>query len=489
MYLRQRTRKKNGKIHRYWSIVESRRLADGKRVQKHVLYLGELNDVQHAGWVQSIQALDSKGSTSDSQQMALFADDCETVPDLEIPIVRIRINEMTMRRPRQYGACWLAMHLWQLLHLDEFWRSRLRSCRKHTRWLKVLKTLVAYRLIAPGSEWRLHRHWFDNSAMADLLDEDFSLAQKDRLYRSLDHLLAHRDEFFQFLKPRWANLFGESYEVLLYDLTSTYFESEPPENMTTSKKRFGYSRDHRSDCVQVVIALVVTPNGFPLAYEVYPGNTHDSSTLRKFLSHIEQRYGKTGRVWLMDRGIPTEQTLAQMRNDGGYYLVGTPKGKLSKLEKSLLSLPWTEARESVRVKLLTEDDEFYVYVESEERLAKERAMRRRRLRKLWDRLHELRQLKRQTRDELLMRLGAARKEAGRAWSLVTVNVPDKNQQVNVDTFSFSLNKDKLQQVRRREGRYLLRRRLDHGCRLPGHRLHFRGCLQRLTRHPHPVSRR
>jgi transposase len=456
MYLRERTRKKNGKIHRYWSVVESRRLPSGKTVQKHVLYLGELNDVQHAGWVKSIEALAEDGAASGFQQMALFPDDRETFPDLEVPIVRIRINEMTMHRPRQYGACWLAMHLWQRLDLDAFWRPRLRSCREGTRWLSVLKTLVAYRLIAPGSEWRLHRHWFDNSAMMDLLNEDVSLAQKDRLYRCLDHLLEHRDDFFGFLKPRWADLFGESYDVILYDLTSTYFESDPPENRSQSKKRFGYSRDRRSDCVQVVIALVVTPNGFPLAYEIYPGNTNDTSTLKDFLGRIEAQYGKTGRIWLMDRGIPTEATLEQMRNDGGYYLVGTPKGRLSKLEKSLLRLPWTEARESVRVKLLPEDGEFYVYVESQDRLAKERSMRRRRLKRLWKRLHQLQQMKRQTRDDLLMRLGAAKKAAGRAWSLVTVNVPEKNQEVNEDTFTFSLNLDNLRQARRREGRYLLR---------------------------------
>ena len=291
--------------------------------------------------------------------------------------------------------------------------------------------------------------------MPDLLGDQHSLFHKDNDYRCLDKLLPHKDDMFSFLQPRWKNLFGETYDILLYDLTSTYFECDPPENAESSKKRFGYSRDKRSDCVQVVIALVVTPNGFPLAYEVYPGNTRDSNTLREFLARIESRYGKRDRVWLMDRGIPTEETLKEMREEGVSYLVGTPKGKLTKLERELLKKNWTAARDSVRVKLLADEDEFYVYVESQDRIHKERSMRKRRLKELWRRLHELRTMT-QSRDELLMRLGAAKKEAGRAWSLVQVNKPEKDQAVNQETFTFSLNKEKLRQVRRREGRYLLR---------------------------------
>jgi len=455
MFLRKRVRKKNGKKYRYWSIVENRRLACGKSAQKHILYLGELNDAQRAGWVRAIDALDDAHPQNAHTQLALFPDDRTELPALEIPIVKIHIDRIALHRPRQFGACWLAMHMWDRLGLDSFWTPRLRPSRQNTHWLHVLKTLVAYRLIDPGSEWRLHRQWLDDSAMSDLLDRDASMAHKDNLYRCLDKLLDHRDEMFQFLRPRWAALFQERYDVLLYDLTSTYFESDPPEQPTSSKKRFGYSRDRRSDCVQVVIALVVTPNGFPLAYEVLPGNTRDTSTLRAFLDRIEAQYGKRDRVWIMDRGIPTEAILEEMRADGVSYLVGTPKGRLSELESTLLEKPWTEVRESVRVKLLPQSGEFYVYVESQDRVAKERSMRRRRLRRLWTRLHELRQMK-QTRDQLLMRLGAARKEAGRAWSLVEVKTPAKNEEVNPETWSFSLRTDKLRQVYRREGRYLLR---------------------------------
>jgi transposase len=205
------------------------------------------------------------------------------------------------------------LHHWDLLHLDEFFGPRLGVSRKGTRWLSILKVLVCYRLIDPGSEWRLHREWYLKSAMGDLLGEDFSVAQKDKLYECHDKLLAHKQALFTHLRARWADLFGARFEILLYDLTSTYFESAPRDPESGDKRRFGHSRDKRSDCVQVVIALVVTPEGFPLAYEVMNGNTADNTTLRGFLEKIEHQYGKAERVWVMDRGIPTEEVLAEMR--------------------------------------------------------------------------------------------------------------------------------------------------------------------------------
>ena len=252
-------------------------------------------------------------------------------------------------------------------------------------------------------------------------------------------------------------LFQARFDVLLYDLTSTYFESDPP---FAGKRQFGYSRDKRSDCVQVVIALVVTPQGFPLAYEVMPGNTSDKTTLKDFLAQIEAQYGRSDRVWIMDRGIPTEETLEQMRTGDSpvHYLVGTPKGRLSKFEKKFLTLPWQAVRPSVDVKLLSHDSELYILARSHPRTLKERAMRRRRLKKLWRRLHELQQ-QTLTRDELLLKLGAAKKEAGRAYHLVDIQIPDPKQPVTPETFTFSLRRDKLRTVRRREGRYLLRSNL------------------------------
>lgn len=456
MFLRSKTRKKDGKEHRYWTVVENHRVPGGRVVQRDLLYLGELNDSQHAGWVRAIEVVDQRSKRT--EQMALFPDDHHAVPAAGHCVVRVRLDQLQLRSPRQWGGCWLALHLWDLLQLDTFWSSRLPKSRKGTSWLNLLKSLTAYRLMDPGSEYRFHRQWFARSAMPDLLGENLALAQKDKPYRCLDRLLPHKSDLFSFLRKRWGELFGATFDVLLYDLTSTYFEINAPDPATT-KKRFGYSRDHRPDCVQIVLALVVTPEGFPLAYEVLSGNTADSSTLEDFLKRIEAQYGKTRRTWLMDRGIPTDEMLEKMRGQGIHYLVGTPKGRLSKLEKDLLEKPWSKARESVSVKLLESDDELYVYVESADRVAKERSMRRRRLKKLWARLRDLQRRAKLKRDTLLMDLGAAKKEAGRAWGLVEIVTPKEGEAVTAKTFMFRLDREALRRARRREGRYLLRSNL------------------------------
>ena len=454
MFLREKTRTKDGKTHRYWSVVENRRVSGGRVVQRQVLYLGELNDNQRAGWIRTIEAI--WGEKPTARQLALFPDDREALPIADYETVKVRLDKIELRRPREWGASWLGLYVWDMLELDTFWRSRLPSSRKGTSWLNMLKALVCYRLIDPGSEFRFHREWYVRSAIGDLLGEDYSLAQKDKAYRCLDMLLEHRDELFGFLKGQWGKLFGAKYDVLLYDLTSTYFESEPPPAGCDSKKRFGYSRDKRSDCVQVVVALVLTPEGFPVAYEVYPGNTRDTATLGEFLDRIEKQYGKFRRTWLMDRGIPTEEMLEKMRERGIDYLVGTPKGHLTRVEKPLLEQTWVEARENVRVKILQQGPEFYVYVESQDRVSKERSMRRRRLRRLWAGLRELRNRKSITRDDLLMHIGAFKKEAGRDFRLVNISIPEPQEPVNEKTFRFSLDRERLRQAYRREGRYLLR---------------------------------
>jgi transposase len=313
---------------------------------------------------------------------------------------------------------------------------------------------VSYRLIDPGSEWRLHRQWFEQSAIADLLGADYGLVEKNALYRCLDKLLEHKPALFDHLRQRWQDLFGASFEILLYDLTSTYFEAAPPDD-EDDKRRFGHSRDKRSDCVQVVIALIVTPEGFPIAYEVLPGNTADCTTLRDMLRKIEAQYGKARRTWVMDRGIPTEEVLAEMRQADPpiSYLVGTPKGRLSKLEKALLGLPWQAVRQGVDVKLLPQEQELYVLAQSHARIHKERAMRRRKLKWLWARLKQIADMD-IDRQELLMKLGAARAKASAAWRLIDVEVAPEGA-----SFTFTLNRKKLRQVRRREGRYLLRTNL------------------------------
>jgi len=450
MFLRRTIRKKDGKEHRYFSVVENKRVAGGRVVQRHVLYLGEINDTQELAWRKSIEVFEE--GAAGPRTLSLFPEDrCEgLLPDASI--VRLKLSRVRLCRPRQWGACWLTLTLWRQLQLDRFWLERLPASRKGTRWDAVLFVLVAYRLLAPGSEWRLHRAWFERSALADLLGADCALAEIHKLYACHDRLLAHKQALFDHLVDRWRDLFNASFDVLLYDLTSTYFEADPPFPQG-DKRRHGYSRDHRPDCVQVVIALVVTPDGLPLAYEVLPGNTADNTTLRGFLGRIERQYGKARRIWLMDRGIPTEEVLAEMRAADLRYVVGTPKGRLTRLEQALLAKPWQQARPGVQVKLLPQDGELYVFAQSRDRVAKERAMRRRQLKWLWRRLGQIAAMK-LTREELLMKLGAARSHAPTAWRLVAVAVPR-----NGATFSYRLERDKLRQARRREGRYLLRTNL------------------------------
>jgi len=449
MFLRCNRRKKDGKTHDYWSVVENRRCNDGRVVQRQVLYLGEINTSQREAWRKTIELQDA----GMRRQVALFP--AGSMPVDDVDAIGVRLSELSLRRPRQWGACWLALQLWQQLELDSFWRPRFARAQGNTPWLKVLKTLVAYRLIDPGSEWRLHRQWFDTSAMADLLEDDFGLAEKNTLYRCLDKLVAHKDALFKFLVRRWGELFGAKFDVLLYDLTSTYFETDEdrgPDDL----RQFGYSRDKRGDCRQVVIALIVTPEGFPLSYEVMGGGTADSTTLRGFLDRIEQRYGRANRIWVMDRGIPTEDSLAKMRNIGASYLVGTPKGRLTKLEQAFLNQPWAKVRDGVQVKRLATEEDVYVLAQSDARIDKERGMRSKRLRRYIERLKAL-QAQSLTRDQLLMKLGAAKHDAGRAASLVKVTWPKEAS--STASLEFSLNRDRLRQVRRTEGRYLLRTNL------------------------------
>src|ERR1700680_101169 len=456
MYLRFTRRRKDGKEHRYWSIVESKRCAGGRVVQRPVLYLGEINDSQREAWCRVIDAFDE--GSQQHRQLALFPAGQGVPEHARAYGLQVRLDAMELHRPRQWGACWLSCHLYEQLGLDEFWAECLPDSREGTCWQHILQTLVCYRLIDPGSEWRLHRQWFEQSAMGDLLDEDFSLVEKNALYRCLDKVTKQKERLFGHLCQRWQDLFGARFEVLPYDLTSTYFESDPPFE-ETDKRRFGYSRDKRPDCVQVVIGLIITPEGFPLAYEVLPGNTSDKTTLRKFLRKIEEQYGKAERVWLMDRGVPTEEVLAEMRTSVPpiYYLVGTPKGRLSKLEADLLECSWQRVRPGVEVKVLPQENELYVFAQSHDRLKKERAMRRRQLKALWKRLVQLQQMKLKAR-ELLLKLGEAKGSYRTAWRLMHIQLPEPTTE-GIASFSFALNRQKLRIARRREGRYLLRTNL------------------------------
>jgi hypothetical protein len=432
-------------------VVESRRY--GRRVaHRHVLYLGEINDSQRAAWERTLAVFDE--SAGEERQLALFPADRPPPSDAAASAVQVRLEALRLERARQWGACWLADELWRTLQLEDFFAARLPVSREGTDWEKVLRILTIYRLLSPGSEWRLHRHWFATTALGDLLGVDARAVQDDTLYRCLDLLLAHKEELFAHLRTRWSDLFGARYEVLLYDLTSTYFECEVPED-PADPRRFGYSRDRRGDCVQVVIALVVTPEGLPLAYEMMPGNTADKTTLRAMLATIRRRFGAAERIWIMDRGIPTEAVLEELRAQDAMvrYLVGTPKGRLTKLEAAFTERPWQDVRPALRVKLLPHENELYVLAHSAARAGKERGMRQRRLKAYWQRLHQL-QAQAPARDVLLQKLGAAQDRAGRvAAALVQIVVTAEGE------LRFVLDRAALRAARAREGRYLLRTNL------------------------------
>ena len=454
MFLRSTVRKKDGKEHEYFSIVENKRVAEGRVVQRHVLYLGEINSSQQESWRKTIEIFEE--GQARSRTVALFPEE-RAVPVSAEEIVQIRLKDLQLKKPRQWGACWLACEVYEKLELNRFWLEKLPASRKGTRWDLVLQTLVTYRLLDPGSEWNLHCKWFESSAMADLLGADFGLVESHKLYECLDLLLPHKRALFDHLTGRWKDLFNARFDVLLYDLTSTYFESDPPFG-EEDKRKFGYSRDKRPDCVQVVIALIVTPEGLPLSYEVMPGNTSDKTTLADFLKKVEEQYGKAQRIWIMDRGIPTQKDLKAMQESQPpvQYLVGTPKGSLRKHEQELAQLPWQKVREGVEVKLLHREKELYVLAQSQDRRKKEHAMRRRQLKWLWKRLKELQGMKYARKNEMVMKLGAARQRAPGAWRLVKIEIATSESE---PTFHYSLRKRKLREVRRREGRYLLRSNL------------------------------
>ena len=449
MFLRSTNRKKDGKDHRYFSVVENQRVSGNKTIQRTVLYLGEINDSQQAAWRKTLEVFDEE--KQENRNLSLFPDD-RIIPADAVDSLQVRLSGLQLKRPRPFGNCWLASELWRQLGLTEFWQQHLPAGRESVRWEKVLRLLVVNRLLEPGSEFRVHRHWFVESAMDALLEADAEVAGKDRLYRCLDRIVEHKQELFVWLKQKWAELFEADFEVLLYDLTSTYFEGEMEE---CEKAKRGYSRDSRPDCVQVVIALIVTPDGFPLAYEVMDGNSSEHKTLRPFLDHIEQTYGKARRVWVMDRGIPTEATLQQMRERNIFYLVGTPKGRVNKHEKQWLALPWQQVRDSVQVKLYQHEQELYVLARSDGRQSKEIAIRRKRLVRL---LRKLRAMRRSApkRDQLLLRIGAAKKEAGRAFGFVKLTIPADGEAVTRTSFRFRVDQVKLRKAEQRDGHYLLR---------------------------------
>lgn len=449
MYLKTHKRKKNGKVNEYYSIVEKRKVANGFYVQKTVLYLGEISDSQKKSWNKSIKVLNEQNKPIHKTLFALHDDDdiCEN-----IDAIPLRLSGMKLEKPRAFGDCWLGCEIWDQLGLNTFWSCRIDTANSPVAYSKVLKLLAVNRLIKPGSEFYVHHHWFDQTAMDFLLNCDFQVAEKSRLYRCLDRILPYKDELCQYLKEQWQMMFNLEYDVLLYDITSTYFEGLCKDNL---KAKFGHSKDRRSDCRQVLVALVVTPEGFPINYEVLAGNTAEKTTLTDLMTKIEKMYGKARRVWLMDRGIPTEQALAVMRESGIDYLVGTPRKLLDEFQGELIDKDWQQVNESVCVKYLEKEGECYVLARSKSRMAKERAIRKRKLRRYLGGLAKLRKNYRD-RDRFMKQLGVLQHEAGSCRHCVDLQLPAQGKRVSKKNFSFTFNHQKYRAMIYRDGIYFLR---------------------------------
>jgi transposase len=376
MFLRANRRTKDGKDHTYWSLVETVRTPDGPR-QRTVCYLGELNSSAAARWRKTIQLVTAQG---EEVQLALFPAGAAELPEDE-QVVQIRLDRVRWTRPREFGDGWLGWHLWQRLGLHAFCAHALDAVPAEVPWSRIAAILAINRLCAPGSELAIEARWYGSTALDDLVGVDAARVNTDRLYRCLDLLLPHKAALQQHLTARYGELFRAQYEVLLYDLTSTYVEGAAGGN---PQMRRGYSRDHRPDCKQVVLALVVSPEGFPLAYEVFDGNRRDVTTLDEILDAVEALYGRAQRVWVFDRGLVSEQNLVTLRLRQAQYLVGTPRAQLKAFERELLTGDWHQVREGVEVQWVAGPggDEAFVLCRSALRRAKERAMRERASRSL-----------------------------------------------------------------------------------------------------------
>jgi transposase len=371
MFLRLNLRTKDGKDHTYWSLVETVRTPDGPR-QKTLCYLGELNSSAQARWLKTIEVFNEHG---EAQQLKLFPAHVEPPPD-DPQVARVLVNQVRLERTRQFGSCWLGLELWKRLELDRFFADTVDEQEADVPWSRVAAVLAINRLCAPGSELAVEERWYPATALDDLLGIAEGKVNDTRLYRCLDHLIPHKTKLERHLRQRYGELFAATFDVLLYDLTSSYVEGEAEEN---PMMRRGYSRDHRGDCKQVVIALIVNEDGFPLSYETFDGNRADVTTLETVIRMVERKYGKARRVWIFDRGIISEDNLQALRKRDGQYLVGTPRAKLKQFEKQLLEGEWEKIRPDVEVQRVATPtgDETYILCRSTARKEKETAMRNR----------------------------------------------------------------------------------------------------------------
>src|ERR1700688_1072649 len=342
MFLRANLRHKDGKDHTYWSLVETVRTPDGPR-QKTLCYLGELNSSAQARWLRTIEVFNEQG---EAQQLKLFPSDVEPPPD-DPQVTRVLLSKVRLERTRQFGACYLGLELWKRLELDSFFEHAMDHELADVSWSRVASLLAINRLCAPGSELAIEQRWYPSTALDDLLGIEEGKINDTRLYRCLDRILPHKTKLERHLKDRYGALFGAEFDVLLYDLTSTYVEGAAENNLMM---RRGYSRDHRPDCEQMVIALIVNSEGLPFSYETFDGNRADVSTMETILGMVERKYGKARRIWVFDRGIVSEENLQAIRKRGGQYLVGTPRSQMKRFEAELVQEGWTQVRPDVEVK-------------------------------------------------------------------------------------------------------------------------------------------
>jgi transposase len=453
VFLKRHLRRRHGKAHVYYSVSESIRVSRHRVIQRRLLNLGELNTTQLDEWQRSIEVVEENGQAC---QRRLFTDREAQAPKAE-DVCEVILSSLRLRRPRQLGDCWLGCRLFEELQLDRFFEEALQSHRGPEDWAKVVELLTVNRLCDPGSELAVHERWFERTAMDFLLGCTDAIAAKDRLYRALDKMVRHKDRLEEHLAARWQDLFDAQCDLLLYDLTSTYFEGSAEQ---IEKAAHGYSRDHRPDCPQIVLGLVVTSDGFPLSYEIFEGNRADVTTLPEIVRKMEARHGKAGRVWVMDRGIVSEENLEFIAARGGSYLVGTPRRKLVEFEKQLLEGPWEKVpeRPGLKVQLIRADGEVYVLARSEERAQKELAMRRRVLQGLSRDLKALEKAIRsgriKSRDKVQRRLGRMEERWARGWSCL------REVALVEGRLRWKWDSRRLRRLRLSDGAYLLRTNLE-----------------------------
>ena len=454
MFLRPHQRHKDGKDHSYWSLVETVRTADGPR-QKTLCYLGELNSSAQARWLRTVEVFNEQG---EAQQLKLFPSHIEPPAD-DPQVARVVVSKVRLERTRQFGACWLGLGLWKRLELDGFFEQALDDDPADVPWSRVAALLAINRLCAPGSELAVEQRWYPSTALDDLLEIEEGKINDTRLYRCLDRILPHKTKLERHLKDRYGALFGAEFDVLLYDLTSTYVEGAAENN---PMMRRGYSRDHRPDCEQMVIALIVNSEGFPFSYETFDGNRADVSTMETILRMVERKYGKARRIWVMDRGIVSEENLAAIRKRDGQYLVGTPRSQMKQFEGELLKEDWTRVRPEVEVKkvAIPQGEETYILCRTSGRKEKEKAIRNRfsgsmeKALKGLEKTIELGRLK--DRHKMERRLGKIQARHPSVNDLYEVSLRDTAEGVRL---SWQMKQDRKKWRESREGAYLLRTNL------------------------------